>query len=64
MKRHQKPTAVVQAAWQQGPEAVVALGKTLRGRALDAAMDDIDRAHEMLSNKNSSLSRSNRFAYN
>ncbi|HNT78651.1 MAG TPA: hypothetical protein PKH77_26885, partial [Anaerolineae bacterium] len=38
----------LELALQQGPEAVLALGKTLRGAALDLAMNDIVAAHRQL----------------
>lgn len=43
-----KINGMVQEAWQKGPEAVLALKETLRGDDLDAAMDDIKRACDIL----------------
>ncbi len=40
--------AALEAARQEGPEAVVALLDTLRGPALDAALDEIQEAQERL----------------
>ncbi|CAG0931831.1 hypothetical protein TFLX_02303 [Thermoflexales bacterium] len=41
----------LEAAQQQGPEAVLALGHTLHGKALDLAMNDIVAAHQQLAQK-------------
>ncbi|MBN2001726.1 MAG: hypothetical protein JXA21_00100 [Anaerolineae bacterium] len=40
--------AALEGARQQGPEAVLALGQTLRGKALDLAMGDIVAAHRQV----------------
>jgi hypothetical protein len=40
--------AALEQAQRQGPEAVLALAQTLRGAALDAAMNDIVEAHQQL----------------
>lgn len=41
----------LEAAQQQGPEAVLALGRTLHGKALDLAMNDIVAAQRQLAQK-------------